>query len=1006
VFGFLSACCTPSPETVTIRVPRSLQVLGIAPPRLAPPRAHWVPFDAAPDSSSVRVRLKKGDRELIIDSGYTRWMWENSEWQRSEDVQGVALSAVAWLDSGFLAATKNGSLLVTDEPLAPFRVLIDKAPTRLLSTYEHTLTIEQDGRVGIIARLPSSFASPEIRWLNDFQGRPVLDARLNAQGKGLILFSPQLLAETSDFGQTLHPIPDADVLAKELRVVGSRIVVVPGGEHDVFARSYVVGSGKLERSLRVPEEKQLYAKVGEAPNWLATEIDSSDARRSNRFSMAAVSANSQRYTVDGDTVVYAGSRRLLEFTLGKPVSNTHQEMAPSFEARVSACGGTFALGYDRNVYIRRGEATWRDLNLPDPESKTWAGPHRIQGITLVTPRHLVFRVGTKAYLLDLEHPQALRSFVAFEFRGTELESGCSETLPAKVWDSNHLHHRMGYFTVDVNQQEASRVTQLQKLVDWTDRWIANFDDGSQLYWTKNELVLIDSEGVSEKRALPGDAQVLSRSTPNSTNSSEFLKGLGLNREGRGIYIEPENGEVWQTIDKARTFTKVQGVGRSLGGKRVFCTRNRCEVDNEVVRVGWDDPALPALPQNERKADHHWRLTCSDSKPLDLPKGLEATQIGEPVMKLGSRDWIAGVTQAKERSATQLEMSSMGPYTDNQLGFAVQRSGTIEYYPLHKWYGPVAASGVRVYASEQWVGLISISDGHSDISGQSPVETWLIPQHPHQPPRKIPLHPGEFGYPSPGFSLSPEGVITPNGVGFIDFHARRLFLLDRRGNVTQRSWAGAVDFPYSRPSLAQRSLAQGKEGTLLVANRNAELLELYVIDNDGYIHSSRRAVASSREIGVGIISTGFETFIVMPVDRDNTRQLFRFPLGDSMQLGVGEPLGEAALNAQGLLDFPPCNETIKEAAFFELTANDLSAVVNGQLMVGALRRVLRVQTTSESPLSVCVANTSFTVQDTSDPTDTPTTVLKILWTATGADALVFSRELGLRQGNCAFTQANE
>jgi hypothetical protein len=933
-------------------------------------------------------------------------MWEKSEWRRADEVQGVALSSVAWLDSGIVAATKDGSLLVTNEPLAPFRVLINKAPTQLLSTYEQTLTIEQDGRVGIIARLPSAFSNPEIRWLKDFQGRPVLDALLDAQGKGLIVFSPQLLAETSDFGQTLHPIPDADILAKELHVVGSRIVVVPGGEHDVFARSYEVGSGKLERSLRVPEEKQLYAKVGEAPNWQATEIDSSDARRSERFSMAAASANSSRYAVDGDTVVYAGSRRLLEFTLGKPVSNTHQEMAHSFEARVSACGGTFALGYDRKVYIRRGESTWRDLNLPDPEGKTWAGPHRIQGITLVTPRHLVYRVGTKAYLLDLEHPQELRSFVAFEFRGTELESGCSETLPAKIWDSNHLHHRLGYFTVDINQKEASRVTQLQKLVDWTDRWIANFDDGSQLYWTKNELVLLDAEGISEKRALPGDAQVLSRSTPNSTNSPEFLKGLGLNREGRGIYIEPENGEVWQTIDKARTFTKVQGVGRSLGGKRVFCTRNRCEVDNEVLRVGWDDPTLPALPQPERKADPHWQLTCSDLKPLDLPKGLEATHIGEPVMKLGSSDWVAGVTQTKERAEAEVEMSVIGPYTDNQLGFAVQRSGTIEYYPLRKWYGPVAASGIKVYASQHWVGLISHSDGHAGISGQSPVETWLIPQHPHQPPRKIPLHPGEFGYPSPGFSLSPEGVITPNGVGFIDYHARRLFLLDRRGNVTQRSWAGAIDFPDSRPSVGQGSLDQGKEGTLLVANRNAELLEFYVIDNDGYIHSSRRAVASSREIGVGIISTGFETSIVMPVDRGNTSQLYRFPVSDSMQLGVGEPMGEAALNAQGLLDFPPCKQANEEASFFELTANDLSAVVNGQMKQGALRRVLRVQSTRESPPSVCVANTSFTVKDTIGPTDTPNTVLKILWKTAGADALVFRPEAGLAQANCAFTQTNE
>jgi hypothetical protein len=619
----------------------------------------------------------------------------------------------------------------------------------------------------------------------------------------------------------------------------------------------------------------------------------------------------------------------------------------------------------------------------------------------VTPRHLVFRLGTKAYLLDLEHPQAPLRTVAFECRGTELESGCSEALPAKVWESNHLHHRTGYFTVDVNQQDASKVTQLQKPVDWTDRWLTNFDDGSQLYWTKNGLVLVDSEGVFEKRTLPGDAQALFQRTSDTPNGPEFLRGLGLNREGRGIYIEPETGEVWQTIDKARTFTKVRGVGRSLGTQPVFCTRNRCEINNEVIRVGWDDAATPALPPNERKAVPHWQLTCSDLKPLDLPKGLEAKHLGEPVMKLNSPDWIAGVTQTKERVTAEPEMSTIGLYTDNRLGFAMQRSGTLEYYPLHQWYGPVAASGVRVYASQQWVGLISSADGPASISGQLPVETWLIPEHPHQPPRKIPLHPGEFGYLGQGFSLLPEGVITPKGVGFIDSQSRRLFLLDRRGTVAQRSWAGSVDIPDSRPSVAQ-----GKKSTWLVANRNAEQLEINFIDNDGYVHTSRRAVASTREIGVGIASTGDESFIVMPVDRGNTRQLFQFPVGESMQLGLGKPLGEATLNAQGLLEFPPCNQTHDEGVFFELTVDGISASINGQLMHGALRRVIRVQSTSESQPSVCVANKTFTVRGIIDPYYTPRTVMKILWTATGADALVWGAETGLTQAKCTFTQTNE
>jgi hypothetical protein len=944
--------------------------------------------------------LLRDGKVLRFDAGYTRWLSGDSKGMlRSQGVTEHALTAVAWLERGLVATTADGKLLVTEGPLGPWRMAVARSlPIRILRTYQGTLTIEQGHRIGILPSMPQPGRELEVHWLDEFEGRPVLDAQLDASGRGLVVFSPQRLAETADFGHTYRAIADDGVLALALRVDGSRVIVSPGGVHDVFARAYVIGSGKLERSLNVPEEGQPYATVGEATAWTAPpSINNGTTLDFSRFSMASDSGTGNRFVVDGDTVIYHAAKPLLKFSLGQPVDDSDSGPTTTRSEWSSACGGTLALGYHQAVYVRRGQGQWRNLELPAPEGGKWSESNRLRGMTLLTSRHLVYRVNDSAYLVDIDLSRPQPRLVASDLDTLEFESGCSSDLPAEVWGSDYRHFRTSAFTVRPDGGAAVKATSLGNELARDATWMTNLDDGTQLFRTGEGISRVTPQGHVEVVTLPRPPTPPTSPSSGRSNAG-YILGFGMSREGRGLYIDQATGDLWQTLDGARTFTRTRGIGRSLSGKRVFCTRNRCEVENQVVRVGWDETPVAVVDQ-PKTTTRGWQIECHDARPIPLPGGLSSASIEEPVARLDSEDWAAAVTEAKPRPSDE-SMSVLGPYTDNKQGFIAMRGGTLEYFPLNRWFGPVTASGLRVYASENLVGLISSAGGEAGISGQLSIETWLIPNEPHQPPRKLKLNPGEFGYASYGFSLVPEGFVTRDGVAFVDGHTRRLFLLDRRGTATQRTWHGDVEAPYARPTL-QRA----KDGSLFIASRTPNEMTLISIDSDDYVRDVQLAVKPTVEAGVGILDESSGRSLVMPVDRGEERQLYRFPLDERMRLGPGEPFGTSQLTPYGLLEFSPCRGASEGASYFELTVDKVVVFVDGERHEGTLRRVLRLGASStgspDAAPEICVANAQFLALAPEEWSGGPAPSLKILWRSFEEPALLWTPRDKLVQASCPF-----
>jgi hypothetical protein len=537
--------------------------------------------------------------------------------------------------------------------------------------------------------------------------------------------------------------------------------------------------------------------------------------------------------------------------------------------------------------------------------------------------------------------------------------------------------------------------------------LATLEDGSYLSWSasKRRLVRTNPAGTEMFITLPGPAPESVQLAPGSTvfkyettRSYPYRPlpaGLGFNQQGKGLYLEPKTGRVWQTLDAGKSWTRSHGVGRALDHKRVFCTENRCEVENELVRVGWDESSIQGrLPSLAAVSSvPALRIRCETIKSVTLPAGLSENSVMPPSARLESSDWIAGVMESKQRPGSNEYPSPLDYITDNRTGFVVERQHQIQYYPLHSWRGPEQLSGVMVFANQHFYGILSYARDSTPRfmkGGKLPAETWIFLDAPGQAPAALEIAAGEFDYPNVGFSIARQNILARDADVWVEMHDRRLFWLDRHGKVEARSFAsGDINGSFTR-AVAERT----NDGIIWVARQDPRQLELLAIDADGYTRDAHLAIAKSREVGAGLVRDKDRVFVILPVERGTNRQLWRFPIDRNLRLGPGEPLGDSVRDEHGLLAFPRCGKSVGEAAYMELAIPDVPVQLGGESNRGLLRRLLRVEHNR-----ACQLASEFIVESDSDAGPNIQVKLKILWQANETAALVWQPGRGLGRGVC-------
>ncbi len=1034
-------CCTPSHRQI-VAASKSATNIRATQPSPQSHFAHWEPIIVPPDQLSLRAVVRNHQRDVHLDAGYMRWLYDGKKApQFARELPQDELMELAWLNDGLVATTKNGKLVVADEPLGAWRTLLNdvNAPPHLLGTYQEALILAHAGQVGVVIRLPKAGTPLDIHWLPEFEGRPIMDAKVDTTGKGLVLFSPQRLAQTSDFGRTYHELDDRGVVASKLRVDGQRVVIEPGGDHDVFARAFLPGAVKIERSQSTEKGFSPFAVVKDTSP-LPPALRFSGDYRQHRVSVAAELGNGTQLAVDGDIVTFFNAPHINEATLGLPLGVALAQgaegwgfdqppVAPrtelgldldgalahdswDFSYSLAACEATVVVkseGKD-NIYVRRGKQPVLQIALKIPEAAKNPDSEFKEGavLALVSSKDLLYRINETLFYVDLEHPEAPPQVVAVGLtRGEALITACGKGFPAIV----HLTEWgqvVGSVVVDPHAKLPSTMTlRSQDQLFGSLPLLATLEDGSYLSWSagNRRLIRTHSDGTETLVTLPGPAPesvqlapgatVFKYETTRSYPYRPLPAGLGFNQQGKGLYLEPETGRVWQTLDAGKSWTRSNGLGRTLDHKRVFCTENRCEVENELVRVGWDEPSIQGRLPSPAAVSllPKLRIRCATVKSVTLPAGLSENSVMPPSARLESSDWIAGVMESKQRPGSNEYPSPLDYITDNRTGFVVERQHKIQYYPIHSWQGPEQVSGVMVFANQHLGGILSYAQHttpHFMQGSKLPTETWIFPDAPDQAPEALEITAGEFDYPTAGFSIARQNILARDADTLVDMHDRRLFWLDRHSKVETRSWAGGdINGSSTRP-VAERT----NDGIIWVARQEPGKLELLAIDPDGYTRDAHLAIAKCREVGAGLMREKDRMFVILPVERGANRQLWRFPIDVNLRVGPGEPLGQSVRDNHGLLAFPRCGNSDGEAAYLELAIPNVPVELGGESNRGLLRRLLRIEHNR-----ACQLASEFIVESDPDVAPDIQVKLKILWQANGTDALVWQHGRGLGKGAC-------
>jgi hypothetical protein len=840
------------------------------PPAPAPPSlAIWTPLDAAPRASEARAVVRLGDRELRLDAADARWLFRSgAEPARSESFEGAPLAAVALLDRGTLAMTQGGRLLYAADDLGPFQPVSElPAGTSAVTVYRGGVTLRAADGVAFF-RPPSGTgdaAVPAPLWLPPFEGRRALDARIGADCAGLVVFTPQRLASTRDCGGTYQPIDDRGVYAESLLVDGDRVVIAPGGEHDVFARAFTPGATRLERSLLpASSEQPASATKPIAPGRIAD----SDLRRAldtkapMRASVASFLRSEYRpsVAVDGDRVFLFSNYTLFGAgPLGGGITwidRAKQWPGCKFaDTSFTACGGTRVLACEGVTYAWAEGGGRKPFDGAEP---VLAGSHP-RHVALQGSRQLFFSGLEGLFRVDLRGSS--EPVPIARAAGAELRTRCDESQRSPVWIgvSRVVPADRAWSDAPVDDTAVIRVEPPPSFKGLPVA-IGMARDGSLVVrdGKSGALAVLHEDGRAEERTLPG--------------SGGAALAIAFNDDGRGLAVERATGRAFQSDDAGATWFETRGPGRPIGDAGLFCTASRCEVEGLFLRRGWDE-AVPTItaPSESAHAD-------AAAPPLPLascvpdpgtaprmPPGTSPDAVAPTFGPAGALWAAMDLTSGKE---TEEHDAWGGPMAKRTLTMLVGApDGSVKKTLAASWNGPLATTASMVLAREGILFLWMDARGiGSNIVSAQPNALGAYAGDGRAPPRRIKAPFDEVSYAQGEFAFSGATFATDSGLAVLNTRSRDVLWLDARGTPATRPWPGDAESRDGADALD--ALAKRGDGTWIAIETGPSWARVVAVAPDGVTATRMMARARMDEQGVGIVASGGDVDVAL-VEEDES-----------------------------------------------------------------------------------------------------------------------------------------
>ncbi|APR79649.1 Hypothetical protein A7982_04996 [Minicystis rosea] len=869
-----------------------------APPPAAPPHgpmppappalAAWSPLEAPPRSGKVRALVRHGDRELRLDASDTRWLHRpGAAPAHAATFEGAPLEAIALLDHGVLAVAKGGRVLHAADDLAPFQVVGDLpagVDASTVGAYRGAITLHGARGVAFVRTDREAMASAvkEPLWLPPFEGRRAVDARIGADCAGLVVFSPQRLASTRDCGRSYQPIDDRGVHAASLLVDGDRVIVAPGGDHDVFARAFANGGARLERSL-VPAGDSQAASGTRAPKEVDPRsahqavdraVDTGTAIRASWTDLS--SSEETKVTADGDRIFFVSRFVPLgEGRLGEGITWWHREKhwpGCSYEAvSFSACGGTRVLACGKAVHAWTGDAPGKPI-----EAITAAlGGRLAKSVALSGPHQIFFTNDQGTWRADLRGGAA-PILVRPRAAGDELRTRCDAGRRGPLWIGTRSVIPTNRAWADA-PAERDTVIQVDRPVSFRGKTVVlgTARDGSLLVRDSGSsaLAVLHEDGRAEARALPVTSDV----------------AVAFDGEEHGLAIERATGRAFQSNDAGATWAETRGPGRPIGDAGLECTASRCEVEDLFVRRGWDEasPAIepPPPPSLATKGAAPFACEADPASAPRLPAGISPLGL-EPTFGPSGALWAAmAVTSGKEDD----DAGAAGPIGQRTLTMLVGGAdGSVQKTVAASWKGPRATTTSMVLTREGalflWMDARGI--GPNVVSAQ-PNALGAYAADGHAPPRRTKARFDEVAYMQGIFAIRDAPFIADSGLAVLEARNRNVLWFDERGAVTTRPWPDDAMGVEDDDAVSVDALAKRSDGTWIAIEAGRRWARVIAIAPDFVIRTRMMARERMEEQGVGILASGADVDVAL-VERDASgASVLRLHRVDA-DLGLGPP----------------------------------------------------------------------------------------------------------------------
>jgi hypothetical protein len=972
-----------------MRIPRSIGPLvalaaacSVPPPPLPPPPprpatapASWTPFDAPPLEGATRAVARGREREVRLDLADTRWLYRGGvEPVRSAGFETSPLAWLLLLDEGTVAVTEDGRFLYAPDDIGPWQeplaALPDAGELRGVSVYRGGITVRGRRGVGCL-RIPtgaSDGGAPELAWLPPFEGRLALDARIGADCAGLVVFSPQRLAATRDCGRTVQPLDDRGVFAGSLVADGDRIVVTPGGDHDVFARAFVPGASRLARAFS-PRDDERPSSGGEQPSALARAEDPgsrslADFRErapGDRTPMRASppswrSRHDYETAVEGDRVfLLSASASLAAGTLGGGFTSFGRKAKNCRERRVgfSACGGTRVLGCkgEAHAWTEAGEAPAFE------DAAQELARHWVTEIALQNAHDLFYLEGRELHRIDLRDPSRAALLTPVQLAPeARLHTRCDGTGRSPVWIG-----ATQVVSEAAARDPAARATAvvLPASFEREPAVLGFARDGSLLVRDRKagRIAVLHEDGSAEERPMPG-----------SGDPGPDALAVAFNDDGRGLAIERASGRAFQSLDAGATWTPTRGPGRPIGRAEIFCTETRCEVEGLFLRRGWDEAAplsgasphraaalgsappasggsAPVLDRAAPPKAPDTPVVACERAPAGaphLPAGIPPEGISPGFGPSGAL-WAATAVisgppdegkSARRRSELRMRKTAGKPVSKEWQ--VAQRSlwmlvgtadGRVTKTLAGAWEGTEESTDSTVLARDgvlfAWMEPGKLGAGVTEVTS---TPAALSPGEGLTPPRRVKGSLGDWGRSGPPLSEVP--VVTAAGLAVHDHRRHTVRWFDRAGKLTTRVWpdhpvgtsfddalVGAFDrFVLMRGWGAWVALAATPDGTWIAVETADQAVRLVSVAPDGVMATRLSVLAHQAERGAGILAAGAEIDVALVEQDESGAPALRLHRVDG-DLGLGPPRTvPGTRGADGaLLPLPACTATLPAGA---------------------------------------------------------------------------------------------